>query len=69
MVSSYTKIFKDISDQIESLRLEIYQGKYIKIDDSGDKKELDDLLFRIQSELRFNVNEIIKWYEGTNERV
>ena len=59
----YSQRFKNIADDIENIRLEIYSGFHINIDDSDDKMELDDLLFSIQSKLRYQVKEIIECYE------
>lgn len=59
----YSKIFKDIADQIENLRIEIYQGLHVNIDNENDKCELDDLLFSIQSKLRYEVCKILDCYE------
>ena len=57
----YSPILKDIADQIENLRVEIYSKNIIEDDD--DKSEFDDLLFMIQSKLRFQAKEIIKCWE------
>lgn len=59
----YSKIFKDISEDIENLRIEIYSGLHIDIDDPDDKSELDDMLFSIQSNLRYSVVAILQCYE------
>lgn len=59
----YKKRFREIADEIESLRLEIYSGLRINIDDSDDKTELDDMLFSIQSKLKYEVKEILDCYE------
>lgn len=57
----YGKILKDIADQIENLRVEIYSLNYI--DDENDKVEFSDLLFSIQSKLRYEAQDIIECYE------
>jgi len=59
----YSARFKELADEIENLRLEIYSGLHINIDDTDDKSELDDLLFAVQSRLRFDICEMIKCYE------
>lgn len=59
----YNKRFKEIADEIENIRIEIYSGLHIYIDDSDDKSKLDDMLFMIQSKLRYNTREIIDCYE------
>jgi hypothetical protein len=59
----YSKRFKEISNEIENLRLEIYSSLHINIDNPDDKSKLDDMLFTIQSELRYNVTELIECYE------
>lgn len=59
----YSKRFEEIANDIENLRLEIYQNLHINIYDSADKVELDDLLFSIQSKLRYEVKEILQCYE------
>ena len=63
----YKKRFKEIADEIENLRLEIYSGLCINIDDSNDKTELDDILFSIESRLRYEVSEILGGYELEDE--
>lgn len=59
----YSKRFEEIANDIENLRLEIYQNLHINIYDNADKVELDDLLFSIQSKLRYEVKEIVQCYE------
>lgn len=59
----YKERFKDIADEIENLRIEIYSGLHINIDDPDDKLELNDLLFSIQSKLRYEIKEILECYE------
>ena len=59
----YSKRFEEIANDIENLRLEIYQNLHINIYDNTDKAELDDLLFSIQSKLRYEVKEIVQCYE------
>lgn len=49
----YSKLFREIADNIENLRLEIYSGLHLNIDNADDKLELDDMLFSIQSKLRY----------------
>ena len=63
----YKKRFKDIADDIENLRIEIYSRLHIDIDDEDDKCELDDLLFSIQSKLRYEVCEILDCYEEESD--
>ena len=58
---NYGSILKDISDSIENLRIEIYSLKII--DDVDDKCEFDDLLFSIQSKLRYDAKDIIECYD------
>lgn len=41
----YAERFKEIADDIENLRLEIYSGLHLNIDDADDKSKLDDMLF------------------------
>lgn len=57
----YSPILKDIAEQIENLRVEIFRGNIIKCD--NDKLEFDDLLFKIQSRLRFDAKAIIEYWE------
>lgn len=59
----YKNRFKEIADEIENLRIAIYSGLHININDSDDKTELDDILFSIQSKLRYEVSEILGCYE------
>lgn len=59
----YSKRFEEIANDIENLRLEIYQNLHINIYDNIDKAKLDDLLFSIQSKLRYEVNKIVQCYE------
>lgn len=59
----YKERFKDIADDIENLRMEIYTSLHINIDDPDDKSELDDMLFSIQSKLRYEAKEILECYE------
>ena len=59
----YSKRFEEIANDIENLRLKIYQGLHINIYDKKDKAELDDLLFSIQSKLRYEAIEILQCYE------
>lgn len=63
----YSKRFEEIANDIENLRLEIYQNLHINIYDNADKAELDDLLFSIQSKLRYEVKEIVQCYEEDKE--
>lgn len=66
----YKNRFKEIADEIENLRIAIYSGLHINIDDADDKTELDDMLFSIQSKLRYEVSEILDCYEyGEGENV
>ena len=59
----YSKLFREIADNIDNLRLEIYSGLHLNIDNADDKSELDDMLFSIQSKLRYEVVEILQCYE------
>ena len=59
----YKQRFEEIANQIESLRIEIYSGSHLKIDEPDDKIKLDDMLFSIQSKLRYEVREILDYYE------
>lgn len=59
----YKNRFKEIADEIENLRIEIYSGLHLNIDDADDKTELDDILFSIQSKLKYEVKEILAGYE------
>lgn len=59
----YKKRFKEIADEIENLRLEIYSGLWINIDDSDDKTKLDDILFSVQSKLRYEASDIFDGYK------
>ena len=52
----------EIADKIEKLRMEIYQEK--DISDKWDKHKIDDLLFEVQSKLRFDIIEIVESYEN-----
>jgi hypothetical protein len=60
----YSNRFKEIADEIENMRMEIYSSLHIDIDNADDKTELDDMLFQIQSKLRYDVKEIIECYEN-----
>ena len=62
--SLYSKQLKNIADEIENLRVEIFQ----KYDSSeffkkNDKENLDDMLFSIQSKLRYSCKEYLEWLE------
>ena len=57
----YIEKFQDLANEIEKLRLEIYSKSYVS--DEKDKNELDDLLFSIQSKLRYEVKDILDCYE------
>jgi hypothetical protein len=59
----YSNRFKEIADEIENIRIEIYSSLHINIDDPDDKSKLDDMLFMIQSKLIYDVREIIECYE------
>lgn len=63
----YKKRFKEIADEIENLRLEIYSSLHINIDDADDKAKLDDTLFSIQSKLKYEAREILDRYEYIDE--
>ena len=63
----YQKVFKDIANEIENLRIEIYSSLHINIDNEDDKCELDDLLFSIQSKLRYKVADILDCYEDDSK--
>lgn len=65
----YSKRFEEIANDIENLRLEIYQNLHINIYDNADKAELDDLLFSIQTKLRYEVKEILQCYEDAEMSV
>lgn len=60
----YIEKLKSISDEIEQLRLEIYQNFNM---DSEDKDELDNTLFSIQSKLRYDAVDIVNSYELSRE--
>lgn len=60
---TYSNRFKEIANDIENIRTEIYSNLHVNIDDADDKSELDDMLFSIQSKLRYEVREIIDCYE------
>ena len=57
----YSKLLKELADTIENIRLEIYSGSHIDLED--DRPKVDDMLFSIQSKLRYDVAEIIECYE------
>ena len=59
----YSEKFATIADKIEKLRKEIYSGENLGIDDINDKLALDDMLFSIQSKLRYDVSNILNFYE------
>lgn len=52
----YVKRAKRIADEIESLRLDLWK----EIKELEDKRELDNLLFSLQSKLRYNAVEHIE---------
>lgn len=56
----YNSLFKQLADQLENTRIEIYSGLYIDTEDH--RPEIDDELFLIQSKLR-DVAELIECYE------
>ena len=60
----YIEKLKSISDEIEQLRLELYQNFNM---DSEDKNELDNFLFSIQSKLRYDAVYIVNSYELSKE--
>lgn len=60
----YVEKLKSISDEIEQLRLELYQNFNM---DSEDKDELDNILFSIQSKLRYDAVDIVNFYELSSE--
>lgn len=60
----YIEKLKSISDEIGQLRLELYQNFNM---DSEDKDELDNILFSIQSKLRYDAVDIVNFYELSSE--
>ena len=52
----YVKRAKSLADEIENLRLELWK----EIKELEDKRELDDLLFSLQSKLRYRATELIE---------
>jgi hypothetical protein len=62
-MSYYSNRFNEIAEEIENIRLEIYSGLHINIDDPDDKSKLDDILFMTQSRLRSEIREILECYE------
>jgi DNA-binding TFAR19-related protein (PDSD5 family) len=52
---------KEMADRIEDIRIDLYSHNII--DDPDDKSKLDDMLFSIQSKLRYDVKDIIECYE------
>ena len=60
----YIEKLKSISDEIEQLRLELYQNLNM---DSENKDELDNILFSIQSKLRYDAVDIVNSYELSRE--
>lgn len=63
----YKKKLEEIADEIENLRLEIYSSLHINIDDADDKAKLDDMLFSIQSKLKYEARTILDCYEYMDE--
>ena len=63
----YSEKFVAIADEIEKLRKEIYSGENLSIDDMNDRLALDDMLFSIQSKLRYDVSNILNSYELQKE--
>lgn len=63
----YSEKFAAIADEVEKLRKEIYSGENLSIDDMNDRLELDDMLFSIQSKLRYDVSNILNSYELQKE--
>ena len=51
-----------LADEIETLRTDIYKDTKLNLS-VDDKTELDNLLFSIQSKLRYDTKEIIDCYE------
>mgnify|MGYP003298448315 CR=1 FL=1 len=52
----YVKRAKNLADEIDTLRLDLWK----EIRDLEDKSELDDLLFSLQSKLRYHAVELIE---------
>lgn len=52
----YVKRAKKLADEIETLRLDLWK----EIKELEDKRELDDLLFSLQSKLRYRAIELIE---------
>ena len=59
----YSKKFEEIANEIENLRLQIYQDSNINIYNIDDKLGLDTMLFSMQSRLRYEVKEMLEYYE------
>lgn len=59
----YTTQITKIANDIENLRLKIYSDKTLNIYNAEDKVKIDDILFSIQSKLRYEVNPILACYE------
>jgi hypothetical protein len=54
------KKLKSIADQIENIRLELWSCS--NIDDEEDKAFISDMLFSIQSKLRYDVMCTLEYY-------
>lgn len=61
---TYRKQLIQIANEVEDLRLNIYESNLF---DNLDKIELDNLLFHIQSELRHEAVGIVEFHENEVE--
>lgn len=61
----YAEKITKVADEIEEIRKELYSKKYIDSDEIREK--IDNILFGMQSKLRYNIAVILKDYEELKE--
>lgn len=61
----YAEKITKVADEIEEIRKELYSKKYIDSDEIREK--IDNILFGMQSKLRYNIATILKDYEELKE--
>lgn len=61
----YAEKITKVADEIEEIRKELYSKKYVDSDEIREK--IDNILFGMQSKLRYNIATILKDYEELKE--
>ena len=61
----YAEKITKVADEIKEIRKELYLKKYIDSDEIREK--IDNILFEMQSKLRYNIATILKDYEELKE--